>query len=158
MACSYSSERLGTYECCMHELTFFTLTSACLANEGAKLRRNRTLQERCTTNSSCSTYRVGKVQSIFSLPVNKKLLHYSVIPLFRYSVFRVLPTPLTNESMGSWSEVDTSADIKSKHLLATNSLAGDPHDKIDILTVGDRDADPVGIPSNIDTIHPNSIS
>jgi len=35
---------------------------------------------------SCSTYRVGKVQSIFSLPVNKKL--------FRYSVFHVLPTPM----------------------------------------------------------------
>jgi len=33
-------------------------------------------------DSSCSTYRVGKVQSIFSLPVNKKLLRYSVVPLF----------------------------------------------------------------------------
>ena len=58
------------------------------------MRRNQTLQERCTTDSSCSTYRVGKVQSIFSLPVNKKLFRYSVIPLFRYSIFRVLPTPL----------------------------------------------------------------
>ena len=41
-------------------------------------------------DSSCSTYRVGKVQSIFSLPVNKMFFRYSVIPLFRYSVFRVL--------------------------------------------------------------------
>jgi len=80
----YSSERLGTYECCMHWLTFFTLTSACLADEEAKVRRNRTLWEQYTVDSSCSTYRVGKVQSIFSLPINKKLFRYSVIP---YSAF-----------------------------------------------------------------------
>ena len=34
-------------------------------------------------DSSCWTYRVGKVQSIFSLMVNKKLFRYSVVPLFR---------------------------------------------------------------------------
>jgi len=44
-------------------------------------------------DSSSSTYRVGKVQSIFSLPVNKS---DSVIPLFRcsvtpYSAFYRLP-------------------------------------------------------------------
>jgi len=35
-------------------------------------------------DSSCLTYRVGKVQSIFSLPVTKS---YSVIPLFRIPRF-----------------------------------------------------------------------
>ena len=49
-------------------------------SKGTAKPSNRTLRERCTTDSSCSTYRVGKVQSIFSLPVNK---NYSVIPLFR---------------------------------------------------------------------------
>ena len=78
---------------------FFTLTSACLADEEAKVRRNRTLWERCAMCSSCSTYGVGKVQSIFSLPGSIKsysvipLFLCSVIPSFRYSVFRVLPTP-----------------------------------------------------------------
>ena len=44
-------------------------------------------------DSSCLMYHVGKVQSIFSFPVNKKLFCYSVIALFHYSIFRVLQRP-----------------------------------------------------------------
>jgi len=43
-------------------------------------------------DSSCSTYRVGKVQSIFSLPVSKKLFRYSVVPLFRIPRFTNSPS------------------------------------------------------------------
>jgi len=90
----YGSERMGTYECCMHKLTFFTLTSACLADERAKVRRNRALWEWCMVDSSCSTYRVGKVQSIFSLPINKRLFRCSVIPLFHILRFTDSPCAL----------------------------------------------------------------
>jgi len=49
-------------------------------------------------DSSCSTYRVGKVQSIFSLPVNKKLFRYSVVPLFRIPRFTNSPPILISLS------------------------------------------------------------
>ena len=114
----YSSERLDTYECCMHQLTFFTLTSACLADEGAKVQRNPMLWERCTMDSICSTQHVGKVQSILSLPVNIKLFRYSIIPLFRYSVFRVLPScmNLCALQIGNCSDMTVSI-LNTKHVL-----------------------------------------
>ena len=82
----YSSERLGTYECCMHELTFFTLTSACLADEGAKVRRNRR-----TERSGSDVRWIAVARRIVSAKYKayfhfRSIKSYSVIPLFRYSV------------------------------------------------------------------------
>ena len=43
-----------------------------------------------TMDSSCSTYRVGKLHSIFHF---RSIKNYSVILLFRYSVFCILQRP-----------------------------------------------------------------
>jgi len=82
----YSSEGLGTYECCMHYLTFFTLTSACLADEGAKVRLNhRTERSRSNARRIAAARRIvsAKYKAYFHF---RSIKSYSVIPLFRYSV------------------------------------------------------------------------
>ena len=91
----------------LHELAYLFHSNQRMAGwRRSKGTRNRTLWEWCTMDSSCSTYRVGKVQSIFSLPVNS----YSVIPLFRYSVLRVLPTPRSTHPV--WSHTNNKTQLQ----------------------------------------------
>ena len=78
----------------LHELAYLFHSNQRMAGwRRSKGTRNRTLWEWCTMDSSCSTYRVGKVQSIFLLPVNKKLYRHSVIrcSVIPYSAFYSVP-------------------------------------------------------------------
>ena len=70
-------------------ITFFTLTSACLADEGAKVRRNRTLRERWIAVARRIVS--AKYKAYFHF---RSIKSYSIILLFRYSVFHVIQRPV----------------------------------------------------------------